>query len=225
MVRPHVALAAGRRQARDLDRSGVARVAGGAGAERTIGIGLADAVATDAPALGGWPAFERDERIGRPLATAGVELFREGHLLRREVFVTVDGGPRRGGVPAAGKLLVDASGGTTCNSRLSDARRSMKPWWSLLLCPWAGWWHSRQLTFLRAWALSSYSWTTEYCRFWWHSAHLPDARMRSALGCSVTTRGRYQLSMNAPTRRAVPITTPRNTARNDMATPWHLRSR
>ena len=51
VVRPHVALAAGRRQPGQLDRGGVPGVAGGAGADRAVGVGLADGVATDAAAV------------------------------------------------------------------------------------------------------------------------------------------------------------------------------
>src|SRR4051812_27085263 len=97
-----------------------------------------------------------------------------------------------------------------------------KPWWSWPCCPAAGWWQSRQLTFLRAWALNSYSWTTGYWRLAWHSAHLPEARIRAAVGCSVTPRGRYQLSMKAPTSRAVPMTTAMNTDRKDTTPPAFL---
>jgi hypothetical protein len=41
--------------------------------------------------------------------------------------------------------------------------------------------------------------------------------MRAALGCSVTARGRYRLSMYAATIRAVPMTTAMKTERKDMA--------
>ncbi len=49
-------------------------------------------------AVSGWAG-----RSGR----AGMELLAEGDLLRRQVFVTVDGGPGRRGVTAAQELLVD----------------------------------------------------------------------------------------------------------------------
>ena len=48
VIGPHVALAAGRRQASDLDRGGVPRMAGGAAADRAVRVRLADAVALDA---------------------------------------------------------------------------------------------------------------------------------------------------------------------------------
>ena len=49
MVGPHVALAAGGGQPGDARRKGVPRVAGGAGADGAVGVGLADAVALSQP--------------------------------------------------------------------------------------------------------------------------------------------------------------------------------
>ena len=106
VVGAHVALAAGRRQAGDLDGRGVPRVAGGAGADRAVGVRLADAVALDAAADDGRRAFQGDQRIRRPLAGAGMELLREVDLLGRQPLLAVDRRPRRRGVAAAQELLV-----------------------------------------------------------------------------------------------------------------------
>ena len=81
MVRSKVALAAGVRQASDLDRRGVASVAGSAGADCAIAVGPADTVARRAAARDGGGAFERHERIGRPFAASRVKLFAKRHLL------------------------------------------------------------------------------------------------------------------------------------------------
>ena len=66
MVGAHVALAAGRRQAGHLHRGGVARVAGGAGADRAVGVGLADGVAANAAGPDRGRALQRHQRVGRP---------------------------------------------------------------------------------------------------------------------------------------------------------------
>src|SRR5437660_10909048 len=67
-----------------------------AAAERAVGVGLADAVATRAAAMACRPALQGDERVGRPLARAGVVLLAEGGLFGRQALLAVDGGPRRG---------------------------------------------------------------------------------------------------------------------------------
>ena len=59
VIRPDVALAARRRQPRDRDRRGVARVARRARADRAVVVRLADAVALRAAARGRRRAFER----------------------------------------------------------------------------------------------------------------------------------------------------------------------
>ena len=58
------------------------------------------------------------------------------------------------------------------------------------------------------------SWTTEYCNWAWHSAHLPEARTASASLPAVSDTGRLLLMRNPPTISANPITTAMKTARN-----------
>src|SRR6266568_7603043 len=62
----------------------------------------------------------------------------------------------------------------------------------------------------------SYSCTTEYCKRAWHSAHLPEARTKSAVGWAVSTLGRCLLIRKADKISANAMTTARNTERNDM---------
>src|ERR1051326_8860340 len=64
--------------------------------------------------------------------------------------------------------------------------------------------------------LISYSWTTEYCCWRWHSAHFPDARTKSAVGCAVSTRGRARFIRNAATINPNEMTTAMKTGRNDI---------
>src|SRR5262249_13723609 len=106
MIGAHVTLAAGARQASNGHRGGVARVAGGAGADSAVGVGLADAVTLDAAAGDGRGAFAHGGRIRRTFAAAGVELLGKGDLLRGQALLAVDRGPRRRRVPAAQELLV-----------------------------------------------------------------------------------------------------------------------
>src|SRR5262249_17294262 len=51
-------------------------------------------------------AFERDQRVGRTLARAGMELLRKLDLLGRQPLLAVHRRPRRRGVPAAQELLI-----------------------------------------------------------------------------------------------------------------------
>ena len=73
VVRPHVALPAGRRQPRDRHRRRVPRVAGRAGADRAVVVRLADAVALGAAARRGRRPFELHQRMRRPLARRPVD--------------------------------------------------------------------------------------------------------------------------------------------------------
>ena len=107
VVGTHVALGAGARQPSDAHGTGVARVAGGAGADGAVGIGPADAVALIAAAGHRRAAFELRERMRGTASAAGLISFREVYLLRAEAFFAVDGGPRGCGMPAVEKLLVD----------------------------------------------------------------------------------------------------------------------
>ena len=107
MVRPHVALGAGRRQAGQFDGGSVTGVTSGAGPDGAVGVGLAvDAVATGAASLDGGLALQADERIRRPLRTTRLKLLAERDLLRGEALLSVDSGPGRRGVPAVQKLLI-----------------------------------------------------------------------------------------------------------------------
>src|SRR5262245_41680814 len=106
VVGAHVALAARRRQAGDLDRRRVPRVACGAVADRPVRVRLADPVALDAPGDDRRRAFQGDQRIRGALAGPGVLLLREIDLFGRKPLFAVDRRPRRRGVAAAEELLV-----------------------------------------------------------------------------------------------------------------------
>src|SRR5262249_19275755 len=70
----------------------------------------------------------------------------------------------------------------------------------------------------------SYWCTTAYCILEWHSAHLPLARMYSALGCAVSTLGRARLIRNAASTRANAMATATKTRRNDIAKSFRKRA-
>ena len=74
VVGAHVALAARRRQAGDLDGRRVPGVAGGARADRPVRRSACRRVALDAAAADGRRALQADQRVRRPLARAGVVL-------------------------------------------------------------------------------------------------------------------------------------------------------
>ena len=58
----------------------------------------------------------------------------------------------------------------------------VNPRWSSASWPSFARWHSRQLTPDAWWRLISNSWTTAEVSWRWHSAHLPVARTRAAVG-------------------------------------------
>ena len=107
MVRPEMALAAGAGQARHLNRRSVARVASGAVADGSIGIGTTDRVTTRATALRRRGAFERGQRVGRPFDAAGLVLLGKRDLLWGKILVAGYGGPGGGRVTAAQELLIN----------------------------------------------------------------------------------------------------------------------
>ena len=94
----------------------------------------------------------------------------------------------------------------------------VNPRWSSASWPSVARWHSRQLTPDAWWRLISNSWTTAEVSWRWHSAHLPVARTRAAVGWFTSALGRRVLIMKAATSRAVPRNTVIKTPRNDMPT-------
>lgn len=100
----------------------------------------------------------------------------------------------------------------------------VNPRWSIPSCPSTLRWHSRQLTPVALWRLISNSWTTAEVSRRWHSAHLPVARTRAAVGCAVSVFGLRALTMNAATTSAVPRKMVMKTPRNDIPTSVHLKA-
>src|SRR5579864_4214980 len=107
MVRTHVALSARGGQARQFHRTGVTAVARRAGANGAVRIRLADTVTLLATAGHCRPAFQFDERVRRPLRSSRLILFRKINLLGGEPLLAKHRRPRRRGMTAAQKLLVD----------------------------------------------------------------------------------------------------------------------
>src|SRR4030095_4617690 len=107
MIRSEVALSARRRQPRDRDRRGMARMTRRAGANRAIVVRLADAMALRAPAGGGGGALDRGERMGGSSGAARLVAFGELDLLGLQSFFAEHRRPRGRRVTAAQVLLVD----------------------------------------------------------------------------------------------------------------------
>ena len=122
-----MALATGRGQACESNRTGVARMAFGAGADGAIVIGLADCVALLTTGRGCRMSFRKHKRVRRALCATRLELFAEGNLLGTQAFLTVDGGPTRGGVAAAEEFLIDAfvAGAAIAGGQVSTDNESM----------------------------------------------------------------------------------------------------
>ena len=81
------------------------RVAGRAGADGAVLlVRLADGVTRSAAADRRRRSFQGDQRVRPPIDTSRMEILGELHLTVAERLLAVDGGPRRGGVPAAQEL-------------------------------------------------------------------------------------------------------------------------
>ncbi len=85
----------------------MARVAGGAVADRSVVVWFADRVALFAAAGHGGCALESDEWMRRPFYAAGLVGFGEGDLFGSEGLFAAHGGPGNGGVAAVQKFLID----------------------------------------------------------------------------------------------------------------------
>ncbi len=103
-----MALTACRGQAGQRDRTGVAGVAFGAGADSAIGVWFAYGVALIAAGRDGRMALRQRERIGRAFRPAWLELLTERDLLGREALLAMNGSPTGRSVAATQKLLVNA---------------------------------------------------------------------------------------------------------------------
>lgn len=108
VVRTHVALCTGGRQACEGNGAGVARMAGGAGPDGAVVVGLAHGMALLAARRHGRAALSMNKRMRRPLGAPWLVLLTESYLLRRQAFFAVDGSPRWSSVTAAEELLIDA---------------------------------------------------------------------------------------------------------------------
>jgi len=102
-----VALGTGGGPAGEGDRTGVAGVAVGAGADGAIVIGLADGMALFATGRHGGSALGGDKGMRRTLGSAGLILLAESDLLRTQTLFAVDGGPTGRSVAAVQELLID----------------------------------------------------------------------------------------------------------------------
>ena len=181
-------------------------------------LGLPTAWHCSQPAVDGRMAFRHRERIGRALGAAGLELLAEGDLLRRQACGAVNRGPARRGVTAAQKFLVDvfvARAAIAGGEMVADDEAVMV----LFVLAGGGLVAIEAVDVLAAWADISYSWTTEYCSRAWHSAHLPEARTKSAVGCSVSTFGRARFTRKAARIRAKETVTARKIERNCISGP------
>src|SRR5271166_6677478 len=101
MVRPHMALPTGAGQPRDLHRTGVTGVARRAGADRSVWIRAAHAMALFATAGHRGTALGRYKRMRRPARPSRLIGLGEIHLLRGQPFLTIDRRPSRRRMPAA----------------------------------------------------------------------------------------------------------------------------
>ena len=216
MVGPHVTLAARLRRPRQRDRRRMPRMAGGAGADRAVGIRPADVVTLHAALRDRRRALALGQCVGDAIHRAGVKLLRRGDLLRREVAGPAHRRPGRGRVAAAQELVVlrlMALGAIGRRQMLGDHESAMIER-LLPLRPADG---IRDKSRLGGHARSSRTderpptspadGTRHTCR--------PTGRAQR-VGCQRSAIGRRLLTTNAATTSAAEITTAANTARKDI---------
>src|SRR5215469_2515160 len=98
------------------------RVTCRAGPDRAVGIWSAHTVTLFAAAGHGGSPLQRNEGMRWPTSTARLIGFREVHLLGREAFLAVNRSPRRRGMTAMQKLLVNDLVATAAIARGEFAR-------------------------------------------------------------------------------------------------------
>ena len=128
VIGPHVALPAGRRQPRDRDRARVPRVARRAACRSCRRRSACRCCGSCAqPLVGRRRAFERDQRMRRPLRVAGLISLGEIDLLRRQALRAEHRRPRHAGVTAAQELLVDrlVAAAAVARRQLRDDREAV----------------------------------------------------------------------------------------------------
>src|SRR5581483_6142911 len=86
----------------------MAGMACGAVADGAVGVGPAHAVTLFAAAGHGRAAFELNEGMRRPARATGLIGFREIHLLGAQALFPINSSPRRSGMTAMEKLLINA---------------------------------------------------------------------------------------------------------------------
>src|SRR6478752_9770853 len=133
MIRPHVALSAGSRLARDRDRTCMPGVATGAGSNGAVGIGFANAVALFAATGHRRSTFELHERVRRPPGASGLIGLRQVHHLRSESFFPIHRRPGGRGMAAMEELLVDLLVATAAISGGQAGRRNREAMMVFLL--------------------------------------------------------------------------------------------
>src|SRR5215469_243992 len=101
-------LPASARQPCDTNGARVPGVTCRAGPDRSIGIRAAHAMTLFAAAGHCRPSLHLNKGMRRPTSTARLIRFGKVHLFRRKTLLTVNSSPRRGGVTAVQKLLVNA---------------------------------------------------------------------------------------------------------------------
>jgi hypothetical protein len=105
------------------NRTGMACVTGRAGANRSVTIWLAYAVALLAAIGHCRTTLQLHKRMGRTARSSGLILFRKIHLIRRKPLFAIDRGPCRRRVAAAKKLLINvfmAAAAVPCSQFAGD---------------------------------------------------------------------------------------------------------
>ena len=107
MIGAEMALAAGAGQPGDFHGGRVPGMAERAVADAAVGVGFANRVTGDAAALRRRIALQFRQRMRRTFHRAGMQFFHLVNHLRRKILVAHDRHPRRRGVAAPHKLVID----------------------------------------------------------------------------------------------------------------------